>query len=87
MTGRVDILWCIFEKNAKKLNEVTGNEKNWFWSKNIQKIHFFWSCYFNFNVFAVFSKKRQSKLILLVIWSSIKVFGAQTSRTLLELVK
>ena len=31
MTGRVDILWRIFEKIAKKVkNEVTGTKKNLF---------------------------------------------------------
>ena len=32
MTGRVDIIWRIFGKIAKKVkNEVTGTEKRRFW--------------------------------------------------------
>ena len=28
MTGRVDILWCIFEKNSKKLKMKSQERKN-----------------------------------------------------------
>ena len=44
MTGRVDIIWQIFEKNGKKVkNEVTGTEKRRFWLiylKTFQKFTF-----------------------------------------------
>ena len=59
MTGRVDILWCIFEKSKKVKNEVIGTEKFRFWLiylKTFKKITFFGPCYFNFN-FLQFSQK------------------------------
>ena len=49
--------------------------------ENIQKINLFWSCYFNFNFFAVFSKMQKSISTLPVSLSIMKFFVAQTSRT------
>ena len=48
MTGRVDILWRIFEKIAKKFLVNL--------SENVKKIYCFGSCYFNFNFFCSFLK-------------------------------
>jgi hypothetical protein len=57
MIGRVDILWCIFEKIAKKFKNEVTKRKNvvfalfiWKCSKN----YFFGSCAFNLDCFAVF---------------------------------
>ena len=38
MTGRVDILWLIFEKNAKKLKMKSQEQKNVVFEKNAKKL-------------------------------------------------
>ena len=59
--GWVNLLWCIFEKVAKKNKiEVTGPKKAKFWHffrVIFQKTMFFHSCDLSFNFFLHFSKK------------------------------
>ena len=66
MTGRVDILWRIFEIKAKKLKMKSQERKNVVlvnFSENIQKIDFFGSCYFSF--FCSFFLKNAPEYIIL----------------------
>ena len=38
MTGRVDILWRIFDKMTKVKNEVTGTEKRHIWEITLKTL-------------------------------------------------
>ena len=63
MTGRVDILWPIFKKIAKKLRIKSQERKTSFLvdlSENVLKIlkMFFWSCDLNYKFFVLFLKMR-----------------------------
>ena len=53
MTGRVDIVWRIFGKNAKNVeNEVSVSKKHIFFAdfaKHSEQLFFFGYCDFNFN--------------------------------------
>ena len=56
MTGRVDIVWRMVEKTAKRfrMKWITGTEKRRIWFihlKTLKKKSYFVSCDFNFNVF------------------------------------
>ena len=85
MTGRVDILWRIFEKIAKE-NYSHRNEKRTIFERfqsNLPKTMFFRSCDFNFN--RLFSKMRLSISTLPVILSFMKFCVARTSLVKLNL--
>ena len=70
MSGRVDILWRIFEKIAKKLKMKSQERKNVVYGKYIwkhSKIVLYWVLWLKFNFFVIFFKMRQSISTLPVI--------------------
>ena len=82
MTGRVDIVWHIFAKTAKKLKLTQDRTQKSRFVESFQinkpKTTFFCSCDFIFNFFAIFSKMRHSISTLPVILSFMKFCVART---------
>ena len=70
ITGRVDILQCIFEKIVKiELKIKSQDQKKTVFGKFLQKqLCFFGYCHFNLNFYSIFSKMRQSISTLPVIF-------------------
>ena len=80
MTGRVNILWRVFEKIANKL-KIKSQERFWFIYLKTLKKYFFGSCDFNFELFCSYLKNAPDYITPSGNLSFMKFFVALTSRT------